>query len=142
MRSRPKLHDARNARRAGATTVEMAIVGPLLLLLIFGLFDIAHGFMVQHLIQDASRQGCRVGIIRHKTNSAVQATVDRLLKAEGIAKAKTTILVNNASGEVATAKAGDNISVQITLASSDVSFFPATGYLKGRLNATCTMRRE
>ena len=142
MRSRRKLHDACNARRAGASTVEMAIVGPLLLLFIFGLFDIAHGFMVQHLIQDATRQACRVGVCPHKTNATVQATVDRLLKAEGIAKANTTILVNTVSGDVATAKAGDNISVQITLASSQVSLFPTGGFLKGQLQATCTMRRE
>lgn len=142
MKSRRKLHAARNARRAGATTVEMAIVGPLLLLFIFGLFDIAHGFMVQHLIQDATRQGCRVGICSRKTNVSVQATIDRLLKAEGITNASTTILVNDAASDVATARAGDNISVQITLASSEVSLFPGTGYLKGRLQATCTMRRE
>lgn len=142
MRKQRTGHECRNADRAGVAAVEMALVTPLLFLFVFGLFDIAHGFMVQHLMQDASRQGCRVGVCHRKTNVGVQATVDRLLKSGGIPKASTTILVNNQSGDVATAKPGDSISVQLTLPLSQVSFFPTGGFLKGQLNATCTMRRD
>lgn len=142
MRKQRTCHAGRNAGRAGIAAVEMALVTPLLFLFIFGLLDIAHGYMVQHLMQDASRQGCRAGVCHHKTNVAVQATVDRLLKSGGIPKASTTILVNNQSGDVATAKPGDSISVQLTLPLSQVSFFPTGGFLKGQLNATCTMRRD
>ena len=142
MKSRPIRHDAKTSRRAGAMTVEMAIVGPLLFLIVFGLFEVAYGFMVQHLIQDAARQGCRVAMCYRKTNATVLATVNTLLNAEGVAGATTTILVNNVSADVSAAKTGDDITVQVTVAASNVSPFPVTGYLKGQLKATCTMRHE
>ena len=142
MRSRWKPNAAVNTRRAGTSAVEMAIVAPLLFLFIFGLFDIAHGFMVQHLIQDATRQGCRMAICPQKTNQMVLAKINRLLTTEGVKGATTTIMVNKASGDVATAKAGDNISVQIDLDASHVSLFASNGFLKGQFKAACAMRRE
>lgn len=142
MRSRWKPNATVNTRRAGASSVEMAIVAPLLFLFIFGLFDIAHGFMVQHLIQDATRQGCRMAICPKKTNQMVLAKINQLLTTEGVKGANTTIKINAATGDVANARAGDSISVQINLAASDVSLFASTGFLKGQFKAACTMRRE
>ena len=142
MRSRPIRHDARASRRAGASAVEMAFVAPVLLLIVFGLFEIAHAFMVQHLIQDAARQGCRVGISFRKTNAMVQDTINRLLQAEGIAGANTTITVNGTTSDVSVAPAGADIQVRITLAASQVSLFPGSGYLTGQLTATSDMRHE
>lgn len=75
MKSRPIRHDAKASRRAGATTVGMAIVGPLLFLIVFGLFEVAYGFMVQHLIQDAARDGCRIAMCYRNSNAIVLATV-------------------------------------------------------------------
>ena len=142
MKIRPIPGDARTTRRSGATAVEMALVCPVLFLMVFGLFEIAYGYMVQHLIEDAARQGCRVGICYRKTNATVLNTVNGLLQTEGVVGANTTIWVNNVSGDVAAAKTGDNITVQITLASSKASLFPGTGYLKGKLTATSTLRHQ
>ena len=139
MRSRPIRHEA---RRAGASAVEMAFVAPVLLLIVFGLFEIAHAFMVQHLIQDAARQGCRVGISFRKTNAMVQDTINRLLQAEGITGANTTITVNGTTSDLSVAPAGADIRVRITLATSRVSLFPGSGYLTGQLTAACDMRHE
>ena len=70
------------------------------------------------------------------------STVNGLLQKERIVGANTTILVNNVSGDVSAAKTGDDITVQITLASSKASIFPRTGYLKGQLKATSTLRHQ
>ena len=58
MKNRPIQGGARTTRRTGTATVEMALVCPVLFLMVFGLFEVAYGYMVQHLIEDAARQGC------------------------------------------------------------------------------------
>ena len=128
--------------RAGTSTVEMALVAPVLFLIVFGLFEISFGYMVHHLIQDAARQGCRTGIRYKSTNAAVLSTVNALISAEHIQGATTTVLVNNAVADVSTAKVGDQITVKISVPASKVTFFPTTGYLKGTLSAMCTMRHD
>ena len=142
MKTRQRRLDQQSSDRAGASTVEMALVAPVLFLIVFGLFEIAFGYMVHHLIQDAARQGCRVAICSGQTNTAVLAKVNSLLQAEHISGTTTNILVNNAAVDVASAKAGDQITVQITVPASKVSFFPTGGYLKGQLTALCTMRHD
>src|SRR5438477_226878 len=107
--------------RRGATTVEMALAVPILLLIVFGLIEVGHAFMVQHVIQDAARQGCRAAICPHSTNAVVTSAVAGLLQGEGIKKATTTILVNGSAGDVARAQTDDEISVQVVIAASDVS---------------------
>ena len=122
--------------------MEMAMVCPVLFMIVFGLIEVSLGYMAHHLIQDASRQGCRAGICRGQTNTTVLARINNLLAAERITGANTTILINNAPGDLATARTGDNVSVRITLDASNVTFLPATGYLKGEFSATCTMRHD
>lgn len=142
MKNRPIQGGARTTRRTGTATVEMALVCPVLFVMVFGLFEVAYGYMVQHLIEDAARQGCRVGICYRKTNATVLSTVNSLLQTERVVGANTKILVNNVIGDVAAAKTGDDITVQITLPSSKASIFPRTGYLKGQLKATSTLRHQ
>ena len=77
-----------------------------------------------------------------KTNATVLSTVNNLLQTERVVGANTTILVNNVAGDVSAAKTGDDITVQITLPSSKASIFPRTGYLKGQLKATSTLRHQ
>lgn len=142
MNSRPMRREPSKSRRAGASTVEMAMVCPVLFLIVFGLIEVSLGYMAHHLIQDASRQGCRAAICRGQTNATVLTRINNLLAAERITGANTTILINNVPGDLATARVGDNVSVKITLDAAQVTFLPTTGYLKGTFSATCTMRHE
>jgi Flp pilus assembly protein TadG len=128
--------------RRGASAVEMAVVAPVVFAVIFGLMEIAYGYMVHHLIQDAARQGCRVAICNGQSNTTVQSKVNTLLQTERVVGATTKIMVNSSTADVSSAKAGDLITVQITIPASKVSFFPTSGYLTGQLNALCTMRHD
>ncbi|MDB5347294.1 MAG: TadE family protein [Schlesneria sp.] len=132
----------RSSRRNGASTVEMALISPVLFAIVFGLFEIAYGYMVHHLIQDAARQGCRVAVCYGESNTDVNSKINSLLQAEQISGSTTKIMVNSSVADVASAKSGDQITVQITIPASKVSFFPATGYLRGQLTALCTMRHQ
>lgn len=128
--------------RRGAATVEMAIAAPVLFVIIFGVFEITHAFMIQHLIQDAARQGCRVAICPLKTNQDVQSMINSVLAREGVTGATTTILVNNATTDVVSARAGDDVSVKIQLDTSSIAMYPGGGYLYGQLTAAYTLRHE
>jgi Flp pilus assembly protein TadG len=138
--SRPSIKP-RGTRR-GATTVEMALVAPALFTLVFGSFEIAHGFMVQHLIQDAARQGCRAGVCPNRSNTDIQSAVNVALEKEGLTGATTTVFVNSVAGDVSSAESGDDVQVRITLPGSNASLFPGSGYLMGQLTASYALRRE
>ena len=120
----------------------MAFAVPVLFAIVFGLIEVGHAFMVQHVIQDAARQGCRAAICPHSTNSAVLKTVNGLLAGEGITKATTTILVNNSAGDVSQAQTSDEICVQVAIAATDVSIVPNYSYLSGKLQGNFTLRLQ
>src|SRR5580704_17318763 len=62
-------------RRWGATTVEMAVVAPVVFLIILGIIEAARGIMVVHLLNNAAQAGCRTGIIEGKSTAAIQTVV-------------------------------------------------------------------
>jgi Flp pilus assembly protein TadG len=120
----------------------MAFVTPILFLIVFGVIEIAYGYMVHHLIQDAARQGCRLAVCSGQSDSTVTAKINTLLQAEHISGTTTKVLVNSTTTDVSSAKSGDLITVQITIPASKVTFFPTTGFLKGQLTAHCTLRHD
>lgn len=144
MRSVQRLHSAKRARRRAAVTVEMALITPVLFTLLFGILQVGYAFVVQHALQDAAREGCRVATLRTRSNSVATTTVNTYLQSLGInpAKTTTTILVNGAAGEVSTAKAADVVQVKISMALADATLFPGffsnyTGTMKGVVTLRC-----
>ena len=127
--------------RGGAAAVEMAFAAPLLLLILFGLFEIGHAFMTKHLMEDSARAGCRAAMVPRTTNARVMDTIQQSLASKGIRGAATTIRVNGGNTDVSQAKAGDDVRVEITLALSNIWIVPGR-YLSGQLIASCNRRRE
>ncbi len=130
--------------RRGALTVEMALITPVLLALIFGVMQVGYAFMVQHALQDAARQGCRTAVLRTRSNAAVVTAIQSLLQQEGLSPSKTTttILVNNITGNVAAAQAGDDICVKVSMPLADATLFPGffsnfTGTMQGAVMLRC-----
>ncbi len=131
----------RAADRRGAIVVEMAVTAPVLFLIVFGLFQFGYVFMVQHLLQNAAREGCRNAVLSKSTNANVISNIRTSLQSQGITGGATTLLVNGVAGNVSEANSGDNIGVQITLPISKVSIVP-NNYLNGQLNAYSVRRLE
>jgi Flp pilus assembly protein TadG len=129
------------SRRNGATLVEMAFAAPVLFVMVIGLIQFGYLFMVQHLIQNTARQACRTATIAGNTNNSVLDAVSQSLQAQGIRGATTTILVNNAAGDITQTTSGDNIGVQITVPVSSVSMVP-NAYSSGQLTSYFTRRRD
>jgi Flp pilus assembly protein TadG len=130
------------AGRGGASALEFAIVAPLFFLLVFGLVELGRCLMVQHLLTNAARQGCRVAVIEGKTTADVNTTVTNLLSGQGISGATTTVQVNGATADASTAVAGDKINVSVSIPAGSTSWVPNAQYCLGTITGAYTLRRE
>src|SRR5262249_58622876 len=95
--------------------VEFALVGAVMFVLILGLTEIGRAIMVQHLLTNAARDGCRVGVLEGKSNSDISATVISSLSAQGIKGEGVTVQVNDGTADASTAKAGDEVTVIVSV---------------------------
>jgi len=133
---------ARHPRRRGATLVEFALVVPIFVTLVFGIIDIGRGFMVQSLLNNAARAGCRVGILPGKATSDIQAAVNGAVAGQGINGASTAVLVNGSAVDASTAGSRDQITVTVSVPVGSISWLPGTHYLQGTIRGTFVMPRE
>jgi Flp pilus assembly protein TadG len=129
-------------RRRGAYTIEFAVVAPVFFTFILGIIDIGRGIMVRGLLLNAARAGVRVGIIEGKSSNDITTAANNMLNAQGINGDTCTITVNDNAADASTAKAGDEITVTISVPVSDVTWLPFTEYLIGNLTSQYTMARE
>ena len=139
--SLPAAYHRRTTRR-GAHAVEFAVVGTVMFVFILGLVEVGRGFMVQHLLTHAARQGCRVGILPGKANADILATVNASLSSQGIRGDTATIQVNDNTADVTAAKTGDEVTVMISVPVSSVTWLPGSGFLTGSISSKYTLRRE
>lgn len=71
-------------QRRGTLSVEVAVCLPLLLLTLFGCYEMAHANMLLHATESAAYEGARVGIIPGATEDRINAACGRLLRSVGI----------------------------------------------------------
>ncbi|MDE0864960.1 MAG: pilus assembly protein [Rubripirellula sp.] len=71
-------------RRRGATAVEMAIVLPLLLVLVFGIIEFGRAMMVQQILVNTAREATRRAVIPGATDEQVYKIIDGYLANAGI----------------------------------------------------------
>ena len=81
----------------GASAVEFAVVAPVFFLLIFGMIEYGRMVMVQQVITNASREGCRRAVIDGSTYADVQTSVTNYLTSAGI-KNTTLTVTDNSNG--------------------------------------------
>jgi Flp pilus assembly protein TadG len=129
-------------RRRGAAAVEFAVIGSVFFVFVLGFIELGRGFMVQHLMTNAARQGCRVAVIEGKTNTDVTNAVVSVLGGEGISGDTVSVQVKDAAANASTAQSGDEISVTVSIPTSTVSWVPAANFLVGTISGKYTMRRE
>src|SRR5437660_11704767 len=101
----------RNSRRRrsanrGAAAVEFALVAPVFFILVFGLIEYGRLVMVQQVLTNAAREGCRVAILTTATTTSVTSTVTNYLTSAGISGSTPTVSPNPA-----TATSGETITV-------------------------------
>lgn len=85
-----------HARREGATTVEVALILPIFAVLLAGLMEFSHYFMVVHMLNAAARQGAHLGSFQGVTNTQVTTKVNSIVGA-AFNISKATVIVKDAS---------------------------------------------
>jgi Flp pilus assembly protein TadG len=128
--------------RAGAHTVEFAVVAPVFFLLILAFVEFGRGMMTSSMISNSARIGCRTGVLPGKANSDVTGAIDSFLQGQGINGYTTTIQVNGSTVDVSTAQSGDTINVQVTIPVANTSWLPGLSFLSGNFAGDFTMPHE
>ena len=129
-------------RRRAVSSVEFAFVAPIFFLMLLGLIELSRGLMVKHMLLNAARQGCRVGVLEGKGNSDINAAVAAALAPIGIASDTVVVEVNDGVGDALTASADSEVTVIVSVPVSAVTWVPGGKYLSGTLSGQFTMRKE
>jgi Flp pilus assembly protein TadG len=142
--------------RSGASVVEFAFVAPIFFLIVLGLVEIGRAFMVQHLLTDAARHGCRFAAILEGTDTAtIKKTVTDYLDGFGIDAETVTVLINDTPGlEASSVGPYTEMTITVSIPAASVTWLP-TGVtmwlpgvgtvpisMSGQLQGQFTMRRE
>jgi Flp pilus assembly protein TadG len=109
---------------------------------ILALIEIGRAFMVQHLLTNAARQGCRTGIISGKSNADVTSAAMGALTSQGIKGETATVQVNDNVADVATAKSGAEVTVIVSVPYASVTWVPGVRFVTGNISGQYTLRRE
>jgi Flp pilus assembly protein TadG len=142
---RPVLGGPVVVRRKGATAVEFAIVAPVFLMLIFGIFEFGRVFMVTQLLTEAARKSARVAIVEGTTSDQIKAVATSSLSIVGIKSESIGISVNDApldSVDPRNFPAFTEITVVVSVPASNVSWLPSTVFVTGTLSGQFSMRRQ
>jgi Flp pilus assembly protein TadG len=123
----------------GALTVELAVVLPVVLLFIWGLFEFARLLLAADTIVSAAQDGCRTGITPGSTSADVTAEINTILSSGFISGATVTIT----PAEASTLKTGEALTVTIKVPFSQITWLPTPQFLSGKVvKTTCVMLRE
>ncbi len=129
----------RRANRRGTAAVEFAIVVPIFIAFVFGIFEFGRLVMVQQLITTASREGARLAITENAAASGVQSAVDAYLTNASVSSATVTVTPST----LASAQPGDTITVAVQIPFEEVSWLPSPMFITNTtLTASSAMRRE
>ena len=122
-------------RRWASATVEMAVVTPLLLTMLFGIIEYGWVFSVKQALVTAAREGARVAALPGSTDEDIENRVATFMTPLGM----TTYNVDLTRS---TPQSPTEI-VHLTIPYADItllgSFFGCTDY---DLGAECSMRKE
>lgn len=115
----------RRNQRAGVAAVELAIVLPLLLLLLLGVWELGRYIEVQQLLNNACREGGRQASTGVRTVSQVKADVVNYLKVNGISKVSdtdvtVTNLTSSSRPEPNAAEQMDHFRITVSIAADNV----------------------
>ena len=125
--------------RRGTASVELAVVLPLLVALLAGIWEVGRLVQVQQVLTNAAREGCRTAVLEGSTTTDVNNTVSNYLTGSGISGAPNPTV----SPDPSTATVGTSITVTVSVPFNNVSWLPVPLFMGGRtLSATVIMRKE
>lgn len=130
-------------RRRAAAIVEMAVVSPLLLTMIFGVIEFGNAFMVRQMLTNAAREGARVAAIQTDVeDDEIRAAVKGAMAAlGGITIADSAIDITHWCKD-ADGDPNFTETVQVTLQYDQIDIFGTFFGQFSDLVAVSSMRKE
>ncbi len=129
-------------RLRGITSIETALILPLLLVLTFGVIEFGWLFLKANQITNAARQGARVGIRYGANTSDIETAVSNIMTTAGMKQSDSGYTVT-----VTDVIAGPNtpsLKVQVSVPCQNIAIvnFPLLPKLDFNLGASVTMAKE
>ena len=132
----PQLIMRLSSPRRGALTVEMAMCLPVLLLVLFGSYELGRANLMRHACESAAYEGARVGIIPGTDRDKIAAASQFILRTVGVSDYQLTITPSDLS------QSTETIEVVVEIPFEANSLIPVT-FLKGAsFRGTCLLLRE
>jgi Flp pilus assembly protein TadG len=115
--------------------VEMAVVMPILLTILFGIIEFGWTFMVYQSIVNAAREGCRTASLEDATDYEINDKIDRYMDLVGIEN--YDVVINHATSEDPT----ETVIVQVPYEEVSLlnGYFGSTNF---NLSGKACMRKE
>jgi Flp pilus assembly protein TadG len=132
----------RRPGRRAAAAVEFAVVAVVFFPLVFGVFEIGRGLMVEHTLGLAALRGCRTAVVEGNSDTDVSAAVQTVMTEVGLTHQTVTVKVNNVTANCNTANAGDEVTVVVSVPVNQVTWVPGGSFLSGNISAQYTLLRE
>jgi Flp pilus assembly protein TadG len=126
---------------AGAAAVEFALVTPILLVFLLGIFEFGRAWNAYHVVAEAARNGARLASVAESVSSdSVKSSVKNVLSAASLDPAKATITVEGNTGATGTpAKVTVDYQYNFLFWHDESQSNPRTSL---RLRTASVMRRE
>lgn len=126
-------------RRFAGATVEMAVVTPLLLTMLFGIIEYGWIYTVRQALTTAAREGARTASLPGSEDEDIVARIADFMNPIGLAEAQYTVELTRADEQAGI----DTETVHITVPYEEVTIIGAYfGSTDFDLGATCSMRKE
>jgi Flp pilus assembly protein TadG len=118
--------------------LEFAVVVPVLIVLVFGMIEFSRLMMVEQILDNAAREGCRRAVMDTASTSDVNTVVTNYLNNSGISGETISV-----SPDPSTASVGTAITVTVSIPYTSVSWLPNPMFLGGAtLSTSVVMRKE
>jgi len=120
----PRLH-----HRRGSAAVELALLLPFLILILFGTIEVGRVLDVQGILTQAAASGGRQASLGTQTNAQVRQTVLNYLTSAGIPTTNATVTVSDLTQpglDATQATQLDKLQVTVTLPAGDITWTNTT----------------
>lgn len=128
----------RHCRRAAAA-VEMAVLAPLLLMILFGIIEFGWMFMVHETITTAARECARIAMLPGATDAEVYDAFEKAMTPTNVTVDSSMLTIKHAT------EADPVVTISISVPYSDVTVTGLTSFLnikRSTLGSTCSMTKE
>jgi Flp pilus assembly protein TadG len=122
--------------RTGTLTVEVALCLPILIIVLFGGYELGHANMILHSTESAAYEGARAGIVPGATVEKIEQSVEALL---------TSVSIKNFDVQVnptTITETTENITVTVLVPIRENLSFPAFFMQDPTFRGECQLTRE